>query len=162
MPDARAALEMFLDAIEARDAQRMLDALADDVTLEAEVLRTPIRGKQTFADLLAGAPDTWEEARIDRRMVVASGRHAAALIHVHVRFAGDAELLGETLPTAGKELSMMGALFAEVDDAGKISRLIRVWDLLGVMRQLDLSPEHLLALARKFEERMAQRRPRAA
>ncbi|HEX7089909.1 MAG TPA: nuclear transport factor 2 family protein [Longimicrobiales bacterium] len=158
MAHARAALEGLLDAIEARDMQAVLDSLADDVTLEVEALATPIRGKPLLRDMLAGTMDAYDSVRIERRKIVESGRDVAALLGAHVKLGRDMEMLGETLPTAGKELDVRGAVFAEVDDAGKIKRLMRVRDTLGVVQQLGLSPERMRALVEKFEEQVKQQR----
>ncbi|HEX7050191.1 MAG TPA: nuclear transport factor 2 family protein [Longimicrobiales bacterium] len=162
MPDARAALERLLDAIEARDVQAVADTLADDVSLETEVLGAPITGKQELQRLLADTMDAYESIRVERRKIVASGRDAAALVRAHVRFRGDLEMLGETLPTAGKELNVLGAAFIEVDEAGKITRMMRVRDTLGIVQQLGLSAERMQGLARKLEEWMKQPPSRAA
>lgn len=162
MPDAKAALDRFLDAMEAADTQRLIDTLADDVTIETEVLRTPIRGKQALQDLLLGTMDAYESIDIEPRKIVASDRDAAALLSARVKFDSDLEMLGETLPTAGKELTVVGAVFAEVNEAGKITRLMRVRDTLGVVQQLGLSPEHMQRLAQKLDQQLGQQRPRAA
>lgn len=162
MPDAKAALENLFAAIEAADAQRVIDTLADDVSVETEVLRTPIRGKQALQDLLLGTMNAYESLDIEPAKVVASDRDAAALLSARVRFGSDLEMLGETLPTAGKELTVVGAVFAEVDEAGKITRLMRVRDTLGVVQQLGLSPEHMQRLAQKLDQQLSQERRRAA
>jgi len=95
-------------------------------------------------------------------MTVAEGPDLAALLRIHARFAGDLEMLGETLATAGKALDVDGAIFARVDDRGKITWLMRVRDTLGIVRQLGLSTDQLDRLVRKFEERKTPRPPRAA
>jgi steroid delta-isomerase-like uncharacterized protein len=158
MAHAKAALERLLDAIEARDVQAITDVLADDVTLETEMLDMPIEGKQALRDMMGRGMDAYESLRIERREVIESGSSAAALVTAHARFGSDLEVLGETLPTAGKELHVAGAVFVHVDDAGKITRLARVRDTFGVVQQLGLSPERMRALMDKFEEQMKQRR----
>ncbi len=158
MAHAKAALERLLDAIEARDVQGITDVLADDVTLETEMLGTPIEGKQSLHDMMAGSMDAYESIRIERREIIESGSSAAALVTAHARFGSDLEVLGETLPTAGKELSVVGAVFVHVNDEGKITCMTRVRDTLGVVQQLGLSPERMRTLAHKFEEQTKQRR----
>src|SRR5690606_27245818 len=158
MAHAKAALERLLDAIEARDVQAITDVFADDVTLETEMLDTPIQGKQALHDMMAGSMDAYESIRMERREILESGNSAAALVTAHARFGSDLEVLGETLPTAGKELSVVGAVFVDVDDAGKITRMSRVRDTFSVVQQLGLSPERMRALADKFEEQAKQRR----
>lgn len=158
MAHAKAALERLLDAIEARDAQGVIDVLADDVTIETEMLGAPIKGKQSLRDMMAGGMDAYESIRIERREILESGSRAAALLTAHARFGSDIEVLGETLPTAGKELNVVGAVFVDVNDEGKITRMARVRDTFGVMHQLGLSPDRMQALLDKFQEQMKQRR----
>lgn len=160
--DARDALDRMIEAIEAKDTGGILDTLSDDVTIETEMLDEPVRGKESVRELLADAYDGYESIRIERRMTVAEGPELAALVRAHARFAGDLEILGETLPTAGKELDIAGAIFARVDDRGKISWLMRVRDTFGIVQQLGLSTDQLDRLIRKFEEQEARRPPRAA
>jgi len=162
MPDGRAALEDLLDAIEALDADRISDALADDVTLETEVIDEPIQGKEALEEFLRSTLGSYESIRFDRRMIVASGSKAAALLRAHATFHANFELFGETLPTAGKEVDVVGALFLEVNDAGEIQRLCRVRDTLLPTQQLRISPDQVFRLALKFQEWVEQRGRRAA
>jgi steroid delta-isomerase-like uncharacterized protein len=160
--DPRDAIDRLIEAIEARDAEGILDALSDDVTIETELLDEPLRGKETMRSLLAHAFDAYESIDIERRMTVAEGPELAALARVHARFAGNLEFLGETLPTAGKVVDVAGAIFARVDDRGKITWLMRVRDTFGIVRQLGLTTDQMDRLVRKFEEQEARRPPRAA
>lgn len=161
MPDARAALEELLDALEALDADRIGDVLAEDVVLETEVVDEPIQGKPALEEFLRTTLGAYESVRIDRRMIVASGSQAAALLRAHATFRANFVLFGETLPTAGKEVDVIGALFVETNDVGKIQRLCRVRDAMLPTQQLRISPDQVFRLALKFEE-WAQRRRRAA
>jgi len=158
MAHAKAALERLLDAIESRDVDAITDLLADEVTLETEMLGAPIKGKETLHDMMAGSMDAYESVRIEPREIIEAGDSAAALVTAHARFGSDLEVLGETLPTAGKELSVVGAVFVHVDDAGKITRLSRVRDTFSVVQQLGLSPERMRALANKFEQQAKEQR----
>lgn len=162
MPDGRAALEDLLDAIEALDADRISDALADDVALETEVIDEPIQGKEALEEFLRSTLGSYESIRFDRRMIVASDSKAAALLRAHATFRANFELFGETLPTAGKEVDVVGALFLEVNDAGEIQRLCRVRDTLLPTQQLRISPDQVFRLALKFQEWVEQRGRRAA
>jgi hypothetical protein len=162
MPDAKAVLENWFDAIEAWNLERITELLADDVTVETETLRQPIRGKQMLRDLLAHNRDAYESIRIERRKVLSSGRDAAALGNVRARFRADVDLAGVTLSTAGKELDIVAAVFVEVNEAGKIARIMRVRDTWGIIDQLGLSPERVKELMRRFEAQTKEVRARAA
>lgn len=162
MPDAREVVDRWLDAFEARDTERIIRMMADDVVLESEMLREPIRGRSTLQHMLEGALDAYESIRVERRKVVAADRDVALLLRMQVRFADDVEMFDERLSTAGKELSATAALFVEVNEAGEIARVMRVRDTLGIMRQLGLSPDRMTELVRKFEEATREPPSRAA
>ena len=151
MADPRQAVEAWLDALEALDPDRAIDSLSDDVVIETETLREPIHGKETLRRLLKEGFGAYESIRVDRRNIVASGHEVALLLSMKVRFGKDMELLGETLPTRGKDVEIMGAAFVSVDDAGKIRRVARVRDTLGLVRQLGLPAEQVERLMSKVE-----------
>lgn len=157
MPDARNILETWIDAIEARNVDQIIDLLADDVTIETEDLPTPLSGKHLLSELLADAMTAYDSIEIDRRKVVASGNDVALYARIRARFKKDLEMFGETLPIAGKSIDIAGAMFAEVNGAGKISRLMRVRDTLGVVRQLGLSAETITDLTDRFAEQANRR-----
>jgi steroid delta-isomerase-like uncharacterized protein len=160
--DAKQVLNEMLSAMEARDMQRVLATLAEDVSFETEMLPTPIRGKQAVREMMRDGFNVYESIRIERKMVIGEGREVAALLSLRVRFDKDLHMMGESLPTAGKELNVMGAVFGEVDESGRLSRVMRVRDTLGVVQQLGLSPDRINALTQKLQERMQQPPSRAA
>jgi steroid delta-isomerase-like uncharacterized protein len=162
MPDANAVLRQWFQAMEARNLDQITDLLADDVTVETESMRQPITGKQMLSDMLRQALGAYESIRVEPRKVIGSGREAAALVDLHVRFGADVDTMGEKLPTAGKSLNVRAAVFVEVNEAGKIARVLRVRDTWGIIDQLGLSPERVKALMQKFETQMKGSRSRAA
>lgn len=161
MPDARAALERFLDAIESADTDRILDVLSDDVAIETELLEAPIHGKETVRQLLEGAMDAYESVRLEKPMIVASDGEGAALVRAHARFRGDLEFYGETLRTAGKEVTVAAAAFVRVDESGRIAWLMRVRDTFSIVRQLGITADQMERIVRRFEEEMGRRRKAA-
>lgn len=161
MPDARAALERFLDAVEARDTERILEGLSDDVTIETELLEAPIRGKETVRQLLEGALDAYESVRLEEPMIVASDGEGAALVRAHALFRGDLEFFGERLSTAGKAVTVAAAAFVRVDESGRIKWLMRVRDTFSIVRQLGISTDQMERILRKFEEEMGRWRKAA-
>ena len=161
MPDARTALERLLAVIESADTDRILEVLSDDVAIETELLEAPIHGKETVRQLLEGAMDAYESVRLEERMIVASDREGAALVRAHARFRGDLEFYGETLRTAGKELTVAAAAFVRVDESGRIDWLMRVRDTFSIVRQLGISTDQMERILRRFEEEMGRRRKAA-
>lgn len=152
MPDPRTILGTWLDALEAGNVDQLINMLSDDVTFETEEIPSPIAGKQMLRELLPGAMRAYESIHIERRKVVASGNDVALFARVRARFNRDLEVFGEVLPTAGKSLDIAGAIFAEIDSQGKISRIMRVRDTLGIVQQLGLSADLIADLTRRFQQ----------
>lgn len=161
MADPKAVVERWLDAIEARDVDRIMEMLAEDITLETELLRSPIRGKQTIEGMIADSFEAYESIRLEPRKIVAAGRDVAVLLTVAARFSGDIEVLGQKLSTTGKELEIDAAAFVEVTEDGKIARVSRVRDTLTLIHQLGLSQDQIRDLIERFQEQIPQP-PRAA
>lgn len=161
MADPKAVVERWLDAIEARDVDRIMEMLAEDITLETELLRSPIRGKQTIESMIADSFEAYESIRLEPRKIVAAGRDVAVLLTVAARFSGDIEVLGQKLSTTGKELEIDAAAFVEVTEDGKIARVSRVRDTLTLIHQLGLSQDQIRDLIERFQEQIPQP-PRAA
>ena len=135
--------------------------LAEDVSIETELLSTPIRGKGALRDLMQGPMAAFGEIRIEPKKLIVSGNDVAAFVRIHVKFGNDLKMFGETLAKAGKEIDIVGAIFAEVNEAGEISRVMRVRDTLSLVRQLGVAPERLEALMRKLEQQVEERRSAA-
>jgi len=151
MADAISVVDNWLDAIEAGDIQRVTDMLADNVTVEAEMVRTPMTGKKLLPAMMRDTLSAIESLRIDRKKLIASGRDVAILARLRATFGNDLEIYGEKLPTSGKSLDILAAIFVEVNAEGKISRITRVRDTFGVIQQLGISPERMAALKEKFD-----------
>jgi len=151
MPDAISIVDSWIDAFEAGDLNRITDMLADNVTLETEMLRTAITGRNVLPGLMRDTLNAIESLRIDRQKIIASGRDVAVLARVRARFGKDLELYGESLQLAGKSLDILAALFVEVNAEGRISRITRVRDTFGIIEQLGIAPERIAAMKEKFE-----------
>ena len=151
MHDARTVLDQWFNAIEAKDVEKISELLADDVSIETEILRKPMTGRAAMRELLGRSMSSYDSIRIDPRKIVSAGRDAAALVAVHVRFSGDIDMLGERLSTAGREFDVMTAIFIELNEAGQIARVMRVRDTWSIADQLGLSAGRVRDLMRKFE-----------
>lgn len=155
MTDAKAVVEQWLDAMEKKDAEGALDVLADDVKMWTEALEGPIVGKEQLRGSMRSFLEACESIRIERLKVVVSGSDAAILARTSARLRSDVEVLGERLPTAGKHVRAMGALFVTVNERGKIAEVSRVRDTWQIMRQLGLSPERFQTLLQKVQRETA-------
>jgi steroid delta-isomerase-like uncharacterized protein len=153
--NAKGIVKGWFDAIEARDVERVLGALADDVEVEVEAMDRPFVGKDALRALMANSMGAYESLRIEPQKILASGSEVAVLARGRAKLRSDLEILGEKLPTAGKELSVTAALFVTVNAAGKIAKLTRVRDNLEVARQLGIPADRMQSLVEKLEHRMA-------
>lgn len=151
MVNIKAIVGDWLGAVQAMDIDRIVAALADDFELEVEGLETPI-GKQAVRSYLESVGNPYEWIELDLEKILASGHEAAVLVRARAKMRADLSMLGETLPTAGKKLDVVGALFLSVDDAGKITHMTRVRDTLEVVRQLGVSPERMRSLLDRFAQ----------
>ncbi|MGH7467376.1 MAG: nuclear transport factor 2 family protein [Longimicrobiales bacterium] len=162
MPDARAVLESWFEAMETRNIEKITELLAEDISVETESLKKPLTDKQVLRAILARTMDAYQSIRIDPRKIVSSGQDVAALVSLRVRFGADIDLMGEKLPTAGKSIDVVAAIFLEVNEAGKIARIMRVRDTWGIIDQLGLAPERVKEAMQKFEAALKEPRSRAA
>lgn len=153
--DAKTIVLRWFDAMEARDAKALLEALADDVEVRTEGMARPIVGKETVRELLTGFLEQCEFIRIEREKVIAANGDVAALLRARTRLRSDLNVLDETLPTAHKDLDVTAAVFLTVNAGGKITHMARVRDNFEFVRQLHIEPARLQSLIRKIEERLA-------
>jgi hypothetical protein len=162
MPDAKAVAQSLFEAIEGKNAERIIELLADDVSVETESLKRPITDKQVLHDILARTMEAYESIQIERKKMLSSGRDVAVLANLRVRFGSDMDMMGEKLATAGKTIDILAALFLEINEAGKIARFMRVRDTWGIIDQLGLAPERVKDLMRNLDALMQKPRSRAA
>ena len=148
---AKAVVEKWFSAVTARDPERILALLSDDVQIRAAELSRPIAGKQVLRALLAQIPDAYESIRFEPEKLIESGNDVAALVRARVKFGKDLDVLGENLATAGKEIEIFAAAFLTVTN-DKISRVVRIADSLTVARQLGVSAEKMGLLLEKLEK----------
>jgi steroid delta-isomerase-like uncharacterized protein len=146
-------VDAWLEALEQKDAEKALSLFADDVILQAESMEQPITGKQPIQPMFASFLDACESIRLEREKMLVSDREAAVLAKARVKLRSDLEIMGEKLPTAGKELRVWAALFFVVNEQGQITELTRVRDSWEIMRQLGIPPERVQSLVRKLERK---------
>jgi ketosteroid isomerase-like protein len=150
MSNAQQTVRDWLNAIENRDVDRILDVLAEDITIQTE-LGPSLKGKQPMRDLmrLIGA---YESIRIEAKKLIASERDVAVLARIQARFRDNIDAFGMPLPVAGQELNLEVALFCEVNEAGKLTRLTRIQNLAALSQQLGIPAEQFQQFAGKLLE----------
>jgi len=155
MSNARKVVENWFDAIEARDVDRIIGMLDENVTIETESFTRPMRGRDKLPGLMQAMMGNYRSIRIGRETIVAADPQVAVLARVQAEMASDIELAGETLPTAGRSIDVTGAIFLEVNE-GRITKVRRVQDLMGIIRQLDLSPDQMHRLMQTLERQLLE------
>lgn len=147
MTNAQANIEAWLRALETRDVDSLIGAMADRVELELDGMERIVLSKDTLRSYLEDLGDPYERVQIERKKLVASGLEVALLVRARVKMAPtNLSFLGEELPTAGKEVDLVTAVFFTLDEAGKIVRLARVRDNLQLADQLGMSAERMRSL----------------
>lgn len=147
MTNAQANIEAWLRALETRDVDSLIGAMADRVELELDGMERIVLSKDTLRSYLEDLGDPYERVQIERKKLVASGLEVALLVRARVKMAPtNLSFLGEELPTAGKEVDLVTAVFFTLDEAGKIVRLARVRDNLQLAEQLGMSAERMRSL----------------
>jgi hypothetical protein len=145
----------WLRAMEARDPQRILDLLADNIEIRAGELEHSISGKKTLSGLVATMPNVYESFAFDIDTILESGAEAAALVRAKGKLRSDITLSGETLKTAGKAFTISGAVFIRVNAAGKIELVSRIRDNMEIMRQLGITPKQMESMLHKLDQELA-------
>lgn len=145
----------WLRAMEARDPERIMGLLADDIEIRVGEVEHPIAGKKALSALVATMPDVYESFAIEVQTILESGAEAAALVRASGKLRSDITLSGETLETAGKRFVISGAVFVRLNDAGKIERVSRIRDNLEIMRQLAISPKQMESMLHKLDQELA-------
>lgn len=147
MANAQANIEAWLRALETRDVDSLIGAMADRVELELDGMERIVLSKDTLRSYLEDLGDPYERVQIERKKLVASGLEVALLVRARVKMAPtNLSFLGEELPTAGKEVDLVTAVFFTLDEAGKIVQLARVRDNLQLADQLGMSAERMRSL----------------
>lgn len=159
MSEASEVVREWLEAMERRDESAVLERMAEDVTMRVEGVEQPLRGKEPLRPMFRSFFRACERIRLEPEKTVASGRDVAVLVRARVKLGSDLDILGETLPTRGKELSVRAAFFAHLNEQGAIDELVRIRDSWEIMRQLRLSPERMQSLVREVERELAAHAP---
>lgn len=134
--------EGFARAMEKRDVEGLLSYFADDVEVYVEDREQPFRGKYFFRQMAELALPALESFQYEPKKVITSGNEVAILAHFSGRYGRDLTLpSGRVLPVGGKSVSLDGAMFLTLDQAGKIQRLYRIRDNYKAYQQLGISPE---------------------
>ena len=132
--------EAFVNALNAHDANRLGDVLADDITYWEANLPAPIHGREAvkahFRENWKSFPDS--SLRLVNR--VESGDWIAEEVEWTATNTGPINVPGQPpIPATGKRAQAMSVGVAQVQE-GKMKRLNIYYDNMGMMAQLGLLP----------------------
>ncbi len=144
--------EKFMQALESKDVEAFLSFFAEGVELYSEDSDQPIQGKRLLRQLAEQALPVMSQLRIEPRMVLQKGDQLAALVHSTVSYSGDLDIFGVHLPLAGKSVKMSGAMFATLNEEGKIVWMHRIRDTASAMKQLGMRPGELDRLQEQVQQ----------
>lgn len=142
----------YIRALEQRDAERMLSFFADDVEIWAEDEPRPIRGKETLRRFAAVGFEALSEVKVEPLCVLQDERSTAMLVDIHASYGADVPFGGVRLELEGRHLHTKAAVFFDVDEQGRITRVRRVRDNWSAMRQLGISPQQFETLRQQMEQ----------
>lgn len=147
--DPREYLHAFEEAAASGDMGGLERYWSEDVEFKDPTLQEARRGKDAFREDQRKWLDAMSDVRFDIDKIVRSGNDYAVYMRAHGRNTGDLELApGARLPATNKEVDLDYANFISVDDSGKVTRDVAVFDVASMMQQLGVSPEEMQAATR--------------
>lgn len=143
------------DAMESLDAERLKGLFSSEFHVTTETLSTTMKVDEMDA-LLRAALDTIDGLDMDVRKTVQRGNEVALLLHVDVAFKSDYQLGDISIPSAGKTIHLDAAVFATLDEEGRIKEMVRVRDNWALMRDLGLGADDMRDLQTRAERMFEQ------
>ena len=139
MAKARQVVEASLDAINARDEERLRSCYADDVVLEAPG-DVRLEGSDAVVEYSMDWLRAFPDARIDVITEVANGDWVAQRLVVEGTHEGTLVGPAGKIPATHRRFKAVADEFVRVQD-GRITEQYRSFDQAEVLKQLGLIPE---------------------
>jgi steroid delta-isomerase len=117
------AVRAYFDAATAPDLAAFLALFASEVHFE-DPIGVPVLGADTLPRFHKGLQRAWQQLKMVPDAVHVRGRAAAATWHA------------EGLSATGKTIRFEGIDTFEVDEAGRIRRVLGYWDMEGMLAQM--------------------------
>ncbi len=130
-------LQEWLDAWNARDADRIVACLADDAVYEDVPLGAMNRSAAETRQFVAVAWKGFPDLRFEAVEASALGEHAVFEWTMAGTHTGDFP----GLPPSGRSFSVRGVSVVELASNGRIRRIRDYWDFATALRQLGFLPE---------------------
>jgi len=140
MTDAKQQARQAIDAFNRGALDEWMKLVAEDVELVTPMGGT-IKGRDAFKGYFAQMRETFPDARVDIKQVVAEGNAVAT----EYTFTGTHKgpmltATGETIPPTNRTLSGPAMDIAVLDDRGMLKSLRQYFDTGNALQQLGLMP----------------------
>jgi steroid delta-isomerase-like uncharacterized protein len=127
--DAKKAMNDYVAAWNAHDAERILSFCADDVVFEEVPMGKVFRGKKEAKDFISNSFTSFPDFKLEIKSGFGEWDMSGTFAH--------SDMPG--MPATGKKFSVRGASIIEFRQ-GKISRESMYWDLASFLQQVGLMP----------------------
>lgn len=138
----------LINAWNTHSADKVIEHYAENAELETPEAPEPLRGRSAIRENVQGWMRSFPDVTGDVEKAVVSGTDVALLIHFSGTNRGEIVLgPGNALPATNKKVEMPVAIFATLDQNGKIVRERDVFDTGAYFQQLGIAPEQASALS---------------
>jgi len=128
----------LINAWNTHSVDKVLEHYAENAELDTPEASQPLRGKSAIRENIQGWMKAFPDVTGDVEKSVVSGQEVALLVHFPIELGP-----GQTIPATNKKVEMPVAIFATLDQSGKIVKERDVFDIAGYVQQLGLKPEQM-------------------
>lgn len=123
---------------------KVLEQYAENAEITTPEAPQPVRGKDALRQNVQGWMTGFPDLTGDVERSVVNDREVAMLVHFSGTNRGEIVLgPGKKIPATNKRVEMPIAIFATLDESGKIVKERDLFDTTAYMQQLGISPEQM-------------------
>ncbi len=133
----RQTVQALVDGWNAHDIDRVTALYAPDFEETDVALAEPQRGQEAIRRTMRRYLLAFPDLSLTADEIIIEGNCVALAWTI----AGHQRGLMLNIPATGRLVSVRGVSLMNLDEAGRIVRLQRIWDLAGLLRAIGLLPE---------------------
>lgn len=118
----------------ARNFDKNGELVADDIVVDSNGVE--VRGRDAFVKRIARFTKVFSDVHIEDLEIVVDGNMAVVRFLITGTQTGDLDTSAVSIPATGKKISIDGIEFFTFNKEGKVTHLVTVEDLAGMVRQL--------------------------
>ena len=118
----------------ARNFDKNGELVADDILVDSNGVE--VRGRDAFVKRIARFTKVFSDVHIEDLEIVVDGNMAVVRFLITGTQTGDLDTSAVSIPATGKKISIDGIEFFTFNKEGKVTHLVTVEDLAGMVRQL--------------------------